>query len=800
MALLKDHPPEKARVSKPGSLEEWWAVQCPWAPSSSPRKRISKAEKEDVTEDKYRRLTPPPVDETPRLEVRDSDKGISSPEAKPVTSQSESGSVISLSNTSELQLGGRRQSQPESQDLSGSSQTVVGTPRALISQAENSANPPNSVGRSNRSNQENESPSQPQESVKTDLPSVGANKSAFPRKIKPKDIVIARYPLNVILSQVRQPDPGRGNGLPGSMESNDGSDVILLRRRARGMNTHPVPDVFSGNSFQPKGSDDWKTKQSESSNVERKGLGYIKRDPYEPAPKEALEELEMLRQQVLQEANMNNFQNQELPTTDLQALARVRDGPGTDPKSTVYHQIVTYRRLPEIEREDSAAGSSSGDSKEIGNSYPDDDFGFVKENWTLYSTNARAYPEIKDGKLYLSENKGPGFDDSPQPTAVTLMFNCENLMRETQKIQESNEADVSAETRWTHGYYANWEYRPHACSAFEAFRDRFLIWLDGTLGRCNVADIYHKAFFDGTAHPDGARSFFIPNFPRSSAMFHPSDEVSALHLHETSLGFGFNFSKQEEERLREERAKQQQSREMYLQAARDAPVAEIKVAAPRANIYLRPVEADDIPDLVDLFNLFAQESFLSVDIPGLGDADIRKRMDDCEKQKLPFIVAVERQTGPPQSFIPTTERVVGYAFANDFTGERSAGRFTVELRLFVNPHSQRKGIGRCLLDKLLEVCDPMYNPRKGYFFDSSVEDRTSYVPGGRRKLARLVFAIGYPNDDRSYHQWVREWLTREYGFKEQGVLKGVRVKFKQFLNVSYLVREVSHNFDNPAYL
>ncbi|OJI89198.1 hypothetical protein ASPTUDRAFT_70809 [Aspergillus tubingensis CBS 134.48] len=70
-----------------------------------------------------------------------------------------------------------------------------------------------------------------------------------------------------------------------------------------------------------------------------------------------------------------------------------------------------------------------------------------------------------------------------------------------------------------------------------------------------------------------------------------------------------------------------------------------------------------------------------------------------QNARLPFIVAVERGSGNQR------ENIFGYATAKDYTGSETSGRYTAELESFVIPEQQRKGIGNCLMDKLLQVCD-----------------------------------------------------------------------------------------------
>ncbi|GLA94097.1 hypothetical protein AtubIFM57143_001043 [Aspergillus tubingensis] len=79
----------------------------------------------------------------------------------------------------------------------------------------------------------------------------------------------------------------------------------------------------------------------------------------------------------------------------------------------------------------------------------------------------------------------------------------------------------------------------------------------------------------------------------------------------------------------------------------------------------------------------------------LEPGDIRQGIQAAKDAHLPFIVAVERGSGNQR------ENIFGYATAKDYTGSETSGRYTAELESFVIPEQQRKGIGNCLMDKLL---------------------------------------------------------------------------------------------------
>ncbi|PKY09074.1 hypothetical protein P168DRAFT_287145 [Aspergillus campestris IBT 28561] len=343
--------------------------------------------------------------------------------------------------------------------------------------------------------------------------------------------------------------------------------------------------------------------------------------------------------------------------------------------------------------------------------------------------------------------------------------------------------------RWEDAWTPEWETRPRLYSDLAEFIDWFRRWMDGTMALVCYTDIYHETFFDGTAHPDGVRGFLIPSLDDVETRIDTSVEETRLHRHESAEGYCYNLElhqrKEEEERLFKEAIRRERARDIYIQTRQAA--LEPHPLSPRANIYLRHALPSDAAELVEIFNYYISECPESIGVDPIETGDVRQRIDDCHQQSLPFLVAVERRTGAIRDDNP--EKIMGYALACDFVGRRTAARYSAELELFVRPEAKRKGIGRCLMDKLLGMCDPTYNPKGGYNFEVPAE----YTNNGERQLARLTFALSFPADDSSTYTWVKGWLHRVFEFEEQGLLRGNRVKFGKYQHVSYLVRSVGYS-------
>ncbi|MGE5517042.1 MAG: N-acetyltransferase family protein [Bacteroidota bacterium] len=125
------------------------------------------------------------------------------------------------------------------------------------------------------------------------------------------------------------------------------------------------------------------------------------------------------------------------------------------------------------------------------------------------------------------------------------------------------------------------------------------------------------------------------------------------------------------------------------------------------------------------------------------DEMIRRRAATLQRG-LPYLVAEDRG------------EVVGYTYAGPWR-PRSAYRYTLEDSIYVAPFVQRRGVGRALLGGLIERCTDM-----GY--------------------RRLIAVIGDSANQSSIA------LHRAMGFRQEGVLRGVGLKFGRWVDVVMMHR------------
>lgn len=130
-------------------------------------------------------------------------------------------------------------------------------------------------------------------------------------------------------------------------------------------------------------------------------------------------------------------------------------------------------------------------------------------------------------------------------------------------------------------------------------------------------------------------------------------------------------------------------------------------------------------------------------------ADIKVRYDKVTAHSYPFIVAEERGV------------ILGYAYGGFFR-ERSAYRFTVEDSIYIAETARGRGIGKILLQQLVDECK-------------------------RRGFVQMFAVIGDSANTSSIE------LHKKCGFKMAGVMHKAGYKFNRWLDV--VIMELSLNQD-----
>lgn len=253
------------------------------------------------------------------------------------------------------------------------------------------------------------------------------------------------------------------------------------------------------------------------------------------------------------------------------------------------------------------------------------------------------------------------------------------------------------------------------------------------------------------------------------------------------------------------------------QEAQSEPVAqspEPLAKEPVVSIYLRPAALADLPQLTNIYNWHIEHGPRPAEISAILESDMRVRFDEAVDNKLPFIVAVEKTRGkkqrrgvnrsngmrsnhPIQNFNPNykavivEEKIVGWGYAADWSASDYIERISAEVEIYVEPHYRMKGVGRCLMDKMMQICDRGHFAQGGYDFHCLPEKSFMYSEGGARDLHKIWFIVrtwskpaNTPEDEKAvkasdrddeFDLWLKDWLEA-WDFEQEGHLKQIGAK------------------------
>jgi L-amino acid N-acyltransferase YncA len=109
------------------------------------------------------------------------------------------------------------------------------------------------------------------------------------------------------------------------------------------------------------------------------------------------------------------------------------------------------------------------------------------------------------------------------------------------------------------------------------------------------------------------------------------------------------------------------------------------------NLSIRPATLADIPAITRIYAHAVVNGTASFELEPPDEAEMAKRMRPLLDGKFPYLAA------------ELDGALAGYAYASLYRA-RPAYRYTIEDSVYVAPEMQRRGVGRLLLEKLIEAC------------------------------------------------------------------------------------------------
>lgn len=159
---------------------------------------------------------------------------------------------------------------------------------------------------------------------------------------------------------------------------------------------------------------------------------------------------------------------------------------------------------------------------------------------------------------------------------------------------------------------------------------------------------------------------------------------------------------------------------------------------------IRDATLADIPTITRIYAHSVTNGTASFELEPPDEAEMSRRMRTLLDGGYPYIVA------------EIDGAVAGYAYAGPYRPRR-AYRFSVEDSIYVDPATQRKGLGRALLARLIEDCE-------------------------RRGFRQMIAVIGDSAQTPSIE------LHRALGFRMIGTFENCGYKFDRWLDSVFMQR------------
>lgn len=173
-----------------------------------------------------------------------------------------------------------------------------------------------------------------------------------------------------------------------------------------------------------------------------------------------------------------------------------------------------------------------------------------------------------------------------------------------------------------------------------------------------------------------------------------------------------------------------------------------------ADILIRPASENDLPAITAIYAPAVSTGTASFELAPPDLDEMKRRWQMLTDAGYPYLVA------------DRAGEVVGYAYAGPYR-PRPAYRHTVESTVYVAPGAQRGGIGRRLMQAIIEMCEE----------------------AGFRQMIAIVGDGG--------NQQASVGLHAALGFREIGTIEGSGYKFGRWLDTLIMQRALGAGTSNP---
>ena len=160
-------------------------------------------------------------------------------------------------------------------------------------------------------------------------------------------------------------------------------------------------------------------------------------------------------------------------------------------------------------------------------------------------------------------------------------------------------------------------------------------------------------------------------------------------------------------------------------------------------VTVRPATSADVPAITRIYAHAVEHGTASFELTAPDQAEMTRRFIELTMNGFPYLVAV------------VDGAVAGYAYAGPYRA-RPAYRFTVENSVYVAHDSRRRGVGKALLQALIEGCT-----EKGFrLMVAVIGDSEQAASIGLHEAAGFTHAGVFENIGYKFDRWLDSVLMQ----------------------------------------
>ena len=199
-----------------------------------------------------------------------------------------------------------------------------------------------------------------------------------------------------------------------------------------------------------------------------------------------------------------------------------------------------------------------------------------------------------------------------------------------------------------------------------------------------------------------------------------------------------------------------------------------KLHSESLDLVLRPANTTDMIEMTRIQNYFIKKTLSSPETETISEPQMMALYNKALQSNLPCLVAVDASPRNRDENV-RHDALAGFAYAENFQDPKGMFRYAVSLEMYTAPSYIRKGVGRCLMDKIIKILDDGFFSQGGYKWRCN-DNR--HINGGVRTVGSILIHIPCDAEDKSSLEWRKKWLRR-YGFSQVGELSDVGRKLNR---------------------